>query len=119
MTKVPVVIDVTTSSALLEFQQANDTTDNYQVEYAQITDSPTEHYVKGVKTNAIHGQFTYRISQTGLIPGRQYQLRITPNIHIGGTDYGGIPSGDVQVYISVPGKNGNVCILSNEWIFIH
>ena len=107
MTKLPVVADVTTTSVLLEFEQANDTTYNYQVEYAQITPSHAEPYVKGVKINAVHGQSTYRISQTGLIPGRQYKLRIIPNIYIARKYYGGIPSGDVQVYILVPGKKVN------------
>ena len=104
VTEVPKVIDVTTSSALLEFKQANGTTHNYQLEYAQITNSTTEKYVKGAKINAVHGQSTYWITQRGLIPGRHYQLRIIPNIHINTTDYGGIPSSAVQVNILVPGK---------------
>ena len=104
MTEVPKVIAVTASSALLEFQEANDTTHNYQVEYAELIFSSVAQYVKGVKINAVHGQSTYRILQTGLIPRKRYQLRIVPNIYIVRTDYGGIPSGAVQVSTLVHGK---------------
>ena len=104
MMEVPKVISVTTSSVWLEFQEANDTTHNYQVEYAELIFSSVVQYVKGVKIDAVPGQSTYRILQTGLIPGRQYQLRIIPNIYIVRTDYGGIPSGGIKVVILVPGR---------------
>ena len=103
MTELPTLIDVTTSSALVEFKQANGTTHYYQVEFAQITRSHAEQYVKGVRINAVYGQSTYRISQTGLIPGRRYHFRIIPIVRVR-TYYAGIPSGVVEVNVLVPGK---------------
>ena len=95
----PRIITVTTSSVLLEFRAANESTNSYKIEYAQeIVASPLE-FESGSTVTPMYDQPSYSASQDGLIPGATYHIRIVP--YVGSSR--GIPSEAVRVRISKPG----------------
>ena len=95
----PRVIAVTTSSVLLEFHAANESTTSYVIEYAQERVASPLEFKTGSTVRPIDDQPSYSASQGGLIPGASYHIRIVPYVGISR----GIPSEAVQVRISKPG----------------
>ena len=95
----PRIITVTTSSVLLEFHAANESTTSYVIEYAQERVASPLEFETGSTVRPIDDQPSYSTSQGGLIPGATYHIRIVP--YVGGSR--GTPSEAVQVRILRPG----------------
>ena len=101
----PLIINVSTSSVLLEFQSANGSVNSYLLQYALERLGNSLAFVSGDTMRAVNGQRSYRISQTNLLPGRKYHLRIIPMVYVNFKNHWGIPSEAVQVTILKPGKH--------------
>ena len=95
----PCVVTITTSSVLLEFHAANESTTSYVIEYARERMASPLEFETGSTVRPIDDQPSYSASQGGLIPGATYHIRIVP--YVGSSR--GTPSEAVQVRISKPG----------------
>ena len=108
----PRVVTLTTSSIVLEFQAANGSVTHTQVEYAKEEAASALNFQSGSRVTVIGGESTYRVSQTKLIPGETYDIRVVPLVYIRSGSYGsyyrGIPSEPIKVMIPKPGR---VCVL--------
>ena len=86
----------------LEFQAANGTASWLNVEYAK--EGFELNFVTGRRVKVEEGRLTYRMSQTGLIPGETYHIRVVPTVHLYNLLYRGIPSNTTTVIAPAPGR---------------
>ena len=108
----PWVVTLTTSSVVLEFPAANRSATHSQVEYAKEEAASTFNFQSGSRVTVTGAESTYRVSQTNLITGQTYDIRVVPLVYISsgfnGSYYRGIPSETIKVMIPAPGR---VCMI--------
>ena len=101
ITSTPTVIEVTTTSVILEFRAANYEVDYYRVEYGQGIGSSVDFSSSGTVYHT-RGQTTYRFSRTSFRTGVNYYFRVVP--YISYPSYRGTPSPTRKVWIPKPGE---------------
>ena len=108
----PMVVTLTTSSIVLEFQAANGSATHSQVEYAKAEAASVLSFESGSRVTTTGRESSYQVLQTKLKPGETYHIRVVPLVRVYSKYrewfYRGIPSDTIKVKIPAPGR---ACII--------
>ena len=108
----PKVVKLTTLNIVLEFQAANGSATHSQVEYAREEAGSVLDFESGSRVTVSDGASSYNVSQSELLPGETYHIRVVPLVYISSSYsasyYRGIPSNTIKVMTPVPGR---VCMI--------